>query len=61
MGNPKIKLKSLRKRGAQEMQTYCIPVEHVNDGDILAKDVKNTRGIILVPRDCTINSYLKVI
>lgn len=43
------------------MQTYCIPVEHVNDGDILAKDVKNTRGIILVPRDCTINSYLKVI
>ncbi|MHB1406577.1 MAG: HD-GYP domain-containing protein [Desulfitobacteriaceae bacterium] len=41
------------------MQTYCIPVEHVNDGDILAKDVKNTRGIILVPKDCTINSYLK--
>lgn len=41
------------------MKAYCIPVIHSKDGDVLAEDVINPRGIILVPRNCTLNTYLK--
>lgn len=41
------------------MEMHSIPLEHANEGDILAEDVKNSRGIILVPKDCILNRYLK--
>lgn len=40
------------------MEACYIPVSHAKVGDILAQDVKNTRGVTLVPKLCSLNDYL---